>query len=117
MRVLRFGTTLQSLRGKRPPREGAGPLPVLLPHRGPLPPLIPARAWAGGRRRDLAYERRKEGSTSMSTPTRFSEREDRTGLGDNSMKAIVRDEYGPRDVLELREIGRPGIGDDEVLVR
>ncbi len=53
----------------------------------------------------------------MSTPTRFSEREDRTGLGDNSMKAIVRDEYGPRDVLELRDIGRPEIGGNEVLVR
>jgi NADPH:quinone reductase-like Zn-dependent oxidoreductase len=53
----------------------------------------------------------------MSTPTRFPEREDRTGLGDNSMRAIVRDEYGPRDVLELRDIGRPSIGDDEVLVR
>jgi NADPH:quinone reductase-like Zn-dependent oxidoreductase len=33
------------------------------------------------------------------------------------MKAIVRDEYGSPDVLALRDIDRPGIGDDEVLVR
>jgi NADPH:quinone reductase-like Zn-dependent oxidoreductase len=33
------------------------------------------------------------------------------------MKAIVQDRYGPPDVLELREIDRPVVGDDEVLVR
>ena len=33
------------------------------------------------------------------------------------MKAIARDTYGPADGLELREIERPEIGDDEVLVR
>lgn len=33
------------------------------------------------------------------------------------MKAIVGDTYGPPDVLELRDIDRPEIGDDEVLVR
>lgn len=33
------------------------------------------------------------------------------------MKAIVQDEYGSADVLELREIDRPEIGDDEVLIR
>ncbi|MGH3147260.1 MAG: NAD(P)-dependent alcohol dehydrogenase [Rubrobacter sp.] len=33
------------------------------------------------------------------------------------MKAIVRDTYGSPDVLELREIDKPEIGDDEVLVR
>jgi NADPH:quinone reductase-like Zn-dependent oxidoreductase len=32
------------------------------------------------------------------------------------MKAIVRDTYGPPDVLELREIDKPQISDDEVLV-
>jgi NADPH:quinone reductase-like Zn-dependent oxidoreductase len=32
------------------------------------------------------------------------------------MKAIVRDTYGPPDVLELRDIDRPEIGDDEVLL-
>src|SRR5438034_9938369 len=35
----------------------------------------------------------------------------------NTMKAIVRDRYGPPDVLELREIERPAIDDDGVLVR
>ena len=33
------------------------------------------------------------------------------------MKAMVRDAYGPPDVLELRDIGIPEIADDEVLVR
>ena len=33
------------------------------------------------------------------------------------MKAIVRDTYGSAGVLELRDIDKPGIGDDEVLVR
>ena len=34
-----------------------------------------------------------------------------------AMKAIVRDRYGPPDVLELREVPRPVPGDDGVLVR
>ena len=33
------------------------------------------------------------------------------------MKAIARDTYGPADGLELRDIDRPEIGDDEVLIR
>jgi NADPH:quinone reductase-like Zn-dependent oxidoreductase len=33
------------------------------------------------------------------------------------MKAIVRDAYGSADVLELRDIDRPVVGADEVLVR
>jgi len=33
------------------------------------------------------------------------------------MKAIARDTYGPADGLELRELDRPEIGDDEVLIR
>jgi NADPH:quinone reductase-like Zn-dependent oxidoreductase len=33
------------------------------------------------------------------------------------MKAIVQDEYGSPDVLELRDTDKPEIGDDEVLVR
>ncbi|MGH8868947.1 MAG: NAD(P)-dependent alcohol dehydrogenase [Actinomycetes bacterium] len=33
------------------------------------------------------------------------------------MKAIVQDTYGSTDVLELRDIDKPGIADDEVLVR
>jgi NADPH:quinone reductase-like Zn-dependent oxidoreductase len=33
------------------------------------------------------------------------------------MKAIVRDRYGSADVLDLRDIDRPVVGDDEVLVR
>jgi NADPH:quinone reductase-like Zn-dependent oxidoreductase len=33
------------------------------------------------------------------------------------MQAIVQDQYGSADVLELRDTDKPGIGDDEVLVR
>jgi NADPH:quinone reductase-like Zn-dependent oxidoreductase len=33
------------------------------------------------------------------------------------MKAIVQDTYGSAEVLELRDIDPPEIGDDEVLVR
>src|SRR5919199_867942 len=33
------------------------------------------------------------------------------------MKAIFRDTYGSADVLQLRDIDKPEIGDDEVLVR
>jgi NADPH:quinone reductase-like Zn-dependent oxidoreductase len=35
----------------------------------------------------------------------------------DTMTAIVRDTYGAADVLELRDIDKPEIGDDEVLVR
>src|SRR6266540_1209634 len=33
------------------------------------------------------------------------------------MKAIVQDTYGSPDVLELRDIDKPGVGDDDVLIR
>src|SRR5919112_6006132 len=33
------------------------------------------------------------------------------------MKEIFRDEYGSPDVLQLRDIDKPEIGDDEVLLR
>jgi len=33
------------------------------------------------------------------------------------MKAIVQDRYGPPDVLDLRDIEEPVVGDDDVLVR
>src|SRR2546425_10251315 len=33
------------------------------------------------------------------------------------MKAIVQDTYGSLDVLQLRDIDKPVVGDDEVLVR
>jgi len=36
---------------------------------------------------------------------------------ENPMKAMVQDEYGSPDVLELREIDKPVVKDDEVLVR
>jgi len=36
---------------------------------------------------------------------------------ENPMKAIVQDKYGTPDALELREIDKPVVKDDEVLVR
>jgi NADPH:quinone reductase-like Zn-dependent oxidoreductase len=36
---------------------------------------------------------------------------------EETMKAIVQDEYGSPDVLELRDVEKPEIGEDEVLVR
>ena len=33
------------------------------------------------------------------------------------MKAVVQDRYGPPEVLELREVERPAVGDGDVLVR
>ena len=33
------------------------------------------------------------------------------------MKAVVQDEYGPPDVLELKDIDKPVVGDHDVLVR
>lgn len=35
----------------------------------------------------------------------------------NTMKAIVQDEYGSADALDLRDIEKPEIDDDEVLIR
>jgi NADPH:quinone reductase-like Zn-dependent oxidoreductase len=37
--------------------------------------------------------------------------------GELGVKAIVRDNYGPSDVLELEDLGKPEPGDGEVLVR
>ena len=34
-----------------------------------------------------------------------------------TMKAILYDQYGSPDVLQVKEIDRPGVGDDEVLIR
>jgi hypothetical protein len=44
-------------------------------------------------------------------------RDETTTAREATMKAIVRDTYGPPDVLELRDIHKPEISDEEVLVR
>lgn len=40
-----------------------------------------------------------------------------TTTKEEAMKAIVQDTYGPADVLELREIERPEVGENDALVR
>ncbi len=37
--------------------------------------------------------------------------------GETTMRAIVQDKYGSTNVLELQEVARPEIGDDDVLIR
>lgn len=53
----------------------------------------------------------------MNTATidKLSERADDTGV--MTMKAIVQDTYGSVDVLQLREIAKPTIGEHDVLLR
>ena len=51
----------------------------------------------------------------MRTESRTPETRPTTSSG--RMRAVVQDAYGEADVLRLAEIDRPGIGDDEVLVR
>ena len=51
-------------------------------------------------------------STSLSRPTPASAPARRS-----TMKAIVRERYGPPDVLELREVDMATIEDHQVLVR
>jgi NADPH:quinone reductase-like Zn-dependent oxidoreductase len=38
-------------------------------------------------------------------------------MADTTMKALVYDEYGSPDVLAVREVDKPEVGDDDVLVR
>jgi NADPH:quinone reductase-like Zn-dependent oxidoreductase len=53
----------------------------------------------------------------MNTATidKLSERADDTGV--TTMRAIVQDRYGSVDVLELRDIAKPTIGENDVLIR
>jgi NADPH:quinone reductase-like Zn-dependent oxidoreductase len=43
--------------------------------------------------------------------------QDDTNASEGALKAVVHSEYGSPDVLELKDIPKPGISDDEVLVR
>lgn len=58
------------------------------------------------------------GKTSADGMAAGVERGERTMIREgDTMKAIVRDTYGSPDVLELRDIDKPEIGDEEALVR
>src|SRR5918992_5317546 len=60
---------------------------------------------------------RRDTMTSPKIPQVQPLRERGRGKEQTSMKAIVQEEYGSADVLELRDIDIPEIGDDEVLLR
>ena len=51
-------------------------------------------------------------ATTLETPTAPT-----TVLAADTMKAIVQDRYGSSEVLELRNVDKPAIGDHDVLVR
>src|SRR5689334_19448280 len=95
------------MRSRRPRAAGPGPGPSPGASRSSrfraLGMRLALRAGHGVRRLGLCPARRKG-------DTRGVDRRD-------SMKAIVQDAYGSTDVLELRDIDRPVVGDDEVLVR
>jgi NADPH:quinone reductase-like Zn-dependent oxidoreductase len=54
-----------------------------------------------------------EGSPARHVDARQAERSNDMGR----MRAIVQDRYGPPDVLQLREVDTPAIGDSDVLLR
>lgn len=41
----------------------------------------------------------------------------RTTEEENNMKAIIQDSHGLSEVLEFRDIDKPMVGDDDVVVR
>jgi NADPH:quinone reductase-like Zn-dependent oxidoreductase len=56
-------------------------------------------------------------ATMITTKTRSSERPAGVRADEPTMKAVVQNGYGSTDLLELREIDKPTIGANEVLVR
>src|SRR4051794_29236460 len=50
-------------------------------------------------------------SGSSATGTTFGDGQE------NAMRAIIQDKYGSPGVLEIRDVGRPVVKDDEILVR
>jgi NADPH:quinone reductase-like Zn-dependent oxidoreductase len=66
------------------------------------------REMTSGRMASVAVDHRPEPATARETTT--------TARG-TTMKAIVQDKYGSSEVLELRDIDKPEIGDGDVLVR
>ena len=42
---------------------------------------------------------------------------DLAGIGGSAVKAIRYQRYGPAEVLELRDVGMPAVGGEEMLVR
>ena len=50
-------------------------------------------------------------------PTQPQDTDDHAEPDEQSMTAVVQDRYGTADILELREVPRPTLGDHDVLVR
>ena len=60
-----------------------------------------------------------EGTESKTRPKYLStiRGEDQESYGGDAMKAIVQGRYGaPQRVLELKQVDRPSVGDDDVLI-
>jgi NADPH:quinone reductase-like Zn-dependent oxidoreductase len=70
---------------------------------------MPTTTWE--RRRNQAHECGGEITISKHTTSKELKGQATT------MKAIMQDQYGSPDVLELQEVDKPKIGDDDVLVR
>jgi NADPH:quinone reductase-like Zn-dependent oxidoreductase len=70
---------------------------------------MPTTTWE--RRRNQAHEGGGEITISKHTTSKELKGQATT------MKAIIQDQYGPPDVLELQEVDKPEIGDGDVLVR
>src|SRR4028119_2052245 len=98
MRVLCAGSMLQSLRGQQTAARGRRTATCPPPRPGPATSNDP-----------LPFYGRKQGDATMLTKP--------NPVHQDTMEAIVQDEYGSPDVLELRDIDRPEITDEEVLVR
>src|SRR4028119_2442767 len=98
MRVLCAGRMLQSLRGQQTDARGRRTATCPPPRPGPATSNDP-----------LPFYGREQGDATMLTKP--------NPVHQDTMEAIVQDEYGSPDVLELRDVDKPGVKDDEVLVR
>src|SRR4028119_695693 len=97
MCILRSGSTLQSLRGQQTAARGRRTATCPPPRPGPATSNDP-----------LPFYGRGQGDATMLTKP--------NPVHQDTMEAIVQDEYGSPAVLELRDVGKPEIEDDQILV-
>src|SRR5918995_4326008 len=80
-------------------------------------PLFTRVRGTGILRSSLVWSSRKFARKSFKATHVGNRKGESSRLKRDTMKAIVRDKYGSPEVLELRDIHKPEITDDEVLVR